>query len=235
MKITNEGIAVIETDTRHISKWVEQHKRLDIQEGQIRRWLKNVPVGGVCVDVGAFIGDTALTMAKHVGPDGVVLAIDPNPEAYECLKYNMEHNEIMSLNTVTFNHAVGPVSGEPCTLMKDTNAGASWLSRHGSGGINTIPLDDTVRGILHEDEGKVSFIKIDVEGWEVEVLESAKEILARDKPDLLIEVNHGALERQGATMKDITDILTGYGYRWQITDPSIKPTDPQFDIFCTTK
>lgn len=232
MKITNEGIAVIETDTRHISKWVEQHKRLDIQEGQIRPWLKNVPEGGVCIDVGAFIGDTALTMAKHVGYDGVVIAIEPNPEAYECLKYNMEHSEVMSINTLTVNKAIGPAEGEPATLMKDTNAGASWLSRHGSGGLYTMPLDKIAESLV---KGRIHFIKIDVEGWEVEVLKSAQEILARDKPDLLIEVNHGALERQGATMKDITDILLAHGYGWQITDASIKYTDPQFDIFCTTK
>lgn len=234
MKITKEGIAVIETDTRHISKWVEEHKRLDIQEGQIAPWLRNVPQDGVCIDVGAFIGDTTLTMAKHVGPNGVVLAIEPNPEAYECLKYNMEHSEIMSLNTITVNKAIGPVEGEPATLHKDTNAGASWLSRHGSGGIYTKPLDEIIAGEFHEHEN-IDFIKIDVEGWEVEVLESAQHILLTHKPDLLIEINHGALERQGATMKDIIRILTIHGYRWQITDASIKETDPQFDIFCSTK
>lgn len=233
MKITKEGIAVIETDTRHISKWVEEHKRLDIQEGQIAPWLCNVPQNGVCIDVGAFIGDTTLTMAKHVGPNGVVLAIEPNPEAYECLKYNMEHSEIMSLNTITVNKAIGPVEGEPATLHKDTNAGASWLSRHGSGGIYTMPLDKIVEA--HSIAVPVHFIKIDVEGWEVEVLESAQHILLTHKPDLLIEINHDALERQGATMKDITNILAFHGYRWQITDASIKETDPQFDIFCSTK
>ena len=232
MKITKEGIAVIETDSRHISKWVADLGRLDIQEGQILPWLKNVPVGGVCIDVGAFIGDTALTMAKHVGPDGVVLAIEPNPEAYECLKYNMEHSEVMSLNTFTINKAVGPAEGEPATLMKDDNAGASWLSRHGSGGIYTDTLDNMIR---HCAFASVSFIKIDVEGWEVEVLKSAQRILATHKPDLLIEVNHNALARQGAQMIDILDILRPLGYRYEITDPSIKPEDPQYDIFCTTK
>lgn len=231
MKITKQGIAVIETDTRHISKWVEEHGRLDIQEGQILPWLHHVPVGGVCIDVGAFIGDTALTMAKHVGPDGIVIAIEPNPEAFDCLKYNMEHDPMMSLNTLVVNAAIGPVEGEPATLMKDTNAGASWLSRHGSGGLFTKRLDD----ITNEIVDVVDFIKIDVEGWEIEVLNAAAVILDRDHPDLLIEINRGALERQGFTPTDVYDILARYGYQWEITDPSIKLGDPQFDIFCTTK
>ena len=229
MKITKEGIAVIETASRHISKWVEDLGRLDIQEGQILPWLKNVPVGGICIDVGAFIGDTALTMAKHVGTDGVVLAIEPNPEAYECLKYNMEHSEVMSLNTFTINKAVGPAEGEPATLMKDDNAGASWLSRHGSGGIYTDTLDNMIR---HCAFASVSFIKIDVEGWEVEVLKSAQKILATHKPDLLIEVNHGALARQGAKIADIENFLIAHGYGYQITDPNLNYNEPQFDIFC---
>lgn len=235
MKITNEGIAVIETDSRHISKWVEEHKRLDIQEGQILPWLKNVPVGGVCIDVGAFIGDTALTMAKHVGENGIIIAIEPNPEAFECLNYNMEHSDVMSKNTITFNHAVGSATGKPVTLIKDDNAGASWLSRFGSGGISTKALDHIALDILSQENKKVSFIKIDVEGWEVEVLRSAKNILLKDKPDLLIEVNHGALARQGMELIDIIDLLIDHEYQWVITDPSIIYSDPQFDIFCTAK
>lgn len=231
MKITNEGIAVIETDSRHISKWVADLGRLDIQEGQILPWLKNVPVGGVCIDVGAFIGDTALTMAKHVGPDGMVLAIEPNPEAYECLKYNVEHCSTMSLNTIAINKAIGPAEGEPATLMKDANAGASWLSRLGSGGIFTSPLDQIALTAFQ----KIDFIKIDVEGWEVEVLKSAKAILATHKPDLLIEVNHGALARQGAKFSDMENILLAHGYSYEITDPNLNHNEPQYDIFCTTK
>ena len=236
MKITPAGIAVIETDTRHISKWVEDQGRLDIQEAQIKPWLKNVPENeqGVCIDVGAFIGDTALTMSKHVGPAGFVLAIEPNPEAFACLKYNAAHNDWLCLNTHPVNVAIGPVPGEPTTLMKDTNAGASWLSRHGSGGLFTQPLDTVYDNFAHPGE-QVHFIKIDVEGWEVEVLNSAVGILTRDKPDLLIEINHGALARQGYCMADVVAILKRYGYRIQITDPSLTQDSPQFDIYCTTK
>jgi len=235
MKLTSHGIAVIETDS-HISQWVESQGRLDIQEGQILPWLKNVKVGGVCIDIGAFIGDTALTMSKHVGPMGVVLAVEPNPHAFACLEYNIQHNLELNLSAIAMNYAVGTDADSLATveLIADTNAGASYLARTENTGseIKVRSIDWICWFILNNDE-PLSFIKIDVEGWEVKALLSAENTLTNHKPDLLIEINHGALARQGNVMADVTDILHRHGYTWEITDKSLTSDSPQFDIFAT--
>lgn len=235
MKITPHGIAVIETDS-HISHWVEAQGRLDIQEGQILPWLKNVKIGGVCLDVGAFIGDTALTMSKHVGPMGIVIAVEPNPLAFDCLQYNTKHNCHLARNAIPQNFAVGTDADSLTTveIVTDINAGASYLAHTESAGSSIeVKSIDWICWFLLDNDGPLSFIKIDVEGWEVKALLSAQGTLAHQKPDLLIEINHGALARQGNSMTDVTEILLRHGYTWEITDKSLTFNSPQFDIFAT--
>ena len=71
MKITKEGIAILENDT-HISKWVEESGKLDHDQNDIPLILKYINEGDTVVDCGAFIGDHTIAYLnrRSVNPEG---------------------------------------------------------------------------------------------------------------------------------------------------------------------
>lgn len=165
----------------------------------------------VVLDVGAFIGDTALIFGEHVAR---VLAFEPQTDAFRCLCIN-------SKNSINFNLAVGDGTKVVCgTDMLGGNAGTRRVIADSSG-AQSMPLDWL--GL-----GRVDFIKIDVEGFEVAVLNGARNTITRCKPNMLIEVYPEMLERQRYSRGDLEAALTELGYKWR---PVIgNESEPRWDI-----
>jgi hypothetical protein len=96
-------------------------------------------------------------------------------------------------------------------------------------GQGDIPMA-TIDGLGLVD---VDFIKIDCEGYEVRALHGAFQTLRMYHPVLLIEVNEGALSRQGVKPSDIFDILDDLGYVSVNIHKGQPMAGPQYDILCT--
>lgn len=127
------------------------------------------PAGGVFVDVGANVGTYAMPLARHVGADGRVIAIEPHPVTHGRLAFNRLASGFAQVSLVVA--AAGPADGE---LMIETDVGNLGASHVVSGAVRgaaiKVPsrrlqriLDDA--GITHVDA-----LKIDVEGYEDRVL-----------------------------------------------------------------
>jgi FkbM family methyltransferase len=215
MKITRENIAILEHDT-HISRWVEESGRLDHDRYALPIILEHIQPGYTVVDAGAFIGDHTLAYYNAVGKNGVVYAFEPNPAAFECLQYNCASVEL-------FNCGLSNCAEEVSYSVND-NAGASRISHQqneSSFDIKTITLDSLNLTAL-------DFFKIDVEGYEVNALEGAKETISKYRPVFWIEINVGALAQQGKTAKDIEDFISQFNY--EIT--AFPEVGEQYDILC---
>lgn len=215
MKILPNGIAVIDGDT-HISKWVEQTGRLDHDQNVLPLLTKHIPKGGTVVDIGAFIGDHTLHYANCVGITGSVVALEPNPVAFACLAHNMSaHKQVTCLNVGASDssHTIG--------IEADANAGATYANAEGA--IPCLPLDSLYLAACH-------FIKMDCEGYEVRALHGAFHTILMHKPVLLIEVNEGALARQGKRPADIFEILDECGYQYRNIYPNTPMEGDQYDI-----
>lgn len=129
---------------------------------------------GVWIDVGAHVGNHTIYFSKHCGADEV-WAYEPTKETFAVLEENVKNN---CKNTVRlFNCAVGSKVGF-CKIKKNDQSGENHIV-YGSGKIPVVVLGDIV--------AKVALIKIDVEGFEFEVLKGALPIIERDKPELFIE------------------------------------------------
>jgi FkbM family methyltransferase len=215
MKILPNGIAVIEGDT-HISKWVEDHGCLDHDAYALPIILEHIKEGDWVVDAGAFIGDHTIAYIRAVGSSGKVIAFEPNPVAYECLVHNCP-------DATAFNVGLGD-KREELKLAIDNNAGASHIGGDGQA-IKVITLDSM-------PFKRLDFIKMDVEGFELMALNGARKTIETHKPTMWIEINAGALGRQGATPEPIFEMLKEIGY--EIT---LYPEDggPQYDILCIAK
>lgn len=85
MKITPFGVAVQEYDT-HLSRWIEEHGRLDIAEGFIQQFRQYIPEGGVVVDAGACSSCGVVTEdISPLGPEGVIICEEcAEPPRYRC-------------------------------------------------------------------------------------------------------------------------------------------------------
>ena len=88
MKLTKEGIAVIEGDN-YLSADIIAQGRLDVARESLLQYQQHIPVGGVVVDVGACLGDFTATFSEFVGSTGRVWAFEPNAPVFDCLMHNM--------------------------------------------------------------------------------------------------------------------------------------------------
>lgn len=221
VKILPCGVAVIEGDT-HISKWVEDAGSISIADAYLQQFSSLIRPGSSVVDAGAMIGDHTSFYAKH---QCSVFAFEPNQHAFECLEYNTRSFG----NVACFNCALSDCE-EEIEIDVLENAGASYLRRDNGCGakVKTFRLD------CFEIEN-VSFIKIDVEGFEQFVLAGGKKTIEDSRPFMLIEVNSGALERAGSSRFELIRMIDLMGYDWRITDQRIKPEDPQYDVICTPR
>jgi len=213
MKILSNGIAVIEGDT-HISAWVASEGRLDHDQYSLPIILEHIKEGDWVVDGGAFIGDHTIAYLKSVGDSGRVFAFEPNLEAFECLEHNCN-------SAVCYPYGLGSIR-EKKNFFKNKNVGASSVSDIGGDEIVVTSLDSY-------DLPRLDFLKLDVEGYELKALQGAEETIATHRPKMWIEINRGALGRQGASGKDIFAFLTDYDYD---IEPYPEEGGDQYDILC---
>jgi FkbM family methyltransferase len=147
------------------------------------------------LDVGANIGMTALAFSQ-ICPRGQIAAIEPLPRTFRLLQRNVAESGARNLKTLNF--ALGSSTGTVLMQGHPSNFACSFVADH-----YTIPAGDhfayevTVKR-LDETFSELSldrldFMKVDVEGFELEVFAGAKEILNSYKPIVFLEMNHWCL------------------------------------------
>jgi FkbM family methyltransferase len=163
--------------------------------------------GDVVLDVGAHIGSFTLKAAKEVGPGGRVVSFEPSSENFRLLTLNVNSNDYS--NTKLFNVAVGSAPGTAKLNLGNRKGTNSLLSDAGVDkvGIEEVPIR-TLDSIADELKlTKVSFVKIDVEGFELEVLKGGRNILASSHPSIAMETHDF-----GPSEEEIGNFLRTFGY-----------------------
>jgi FkbM family methyltransferase len=201
-------------------KWIGKSFHLygEALEHEIDLIKQFVKKGDVALDLGANMGAITIPLAQAVGETGRVYAFEPQEYLYYVLCGNIALNCLY--HTTAFQRPFWSSSGHllycPSPLLRD-DKGVSLYDAKGFhyGGIylteesrfehenklETIALDD-----MNLD--RVDFMKIDVEGAEVEVLKGAEKILERDRPIMFIET-------MPLTAPKITQVLRDYGYAYR--------------------
>lgn len=218
LEVTNRGIWILSNDT-HISKWVQQAQRLDFDTPTLERHLKFIRPGDTVVDAGANVGDNCIAYARATAgvATGQVLAFEPNPLAFECLRRNMSGHSHVQCEKLGLSD-----KHDRMDIVIGPNAGAAHLSgssAHGS--IEVAPLDQW-------NLPRLAFFKIDIEGMELRALRGAENTIMRCRPVMYIEINRGALIRAGTSPEEVRAWLIDHGYKIEGWDAS----SPQYDIYC---
>jgi FkbM family methyltransferase len=164
-----------------------------------------VKAGMTVIDVGADKGYNTLLAAKRVGAQGTVHAFEPKASARAQIERNLHingyHNVII--------HDVGLFDEEKYLTFEGSRL--ADVSSPGDGGVHCVPFDTFA---LQHPFGRLGFVKIDVEGAELNVLKGMQRALARDKPDLLVEVHPDQMRSFGFSVGDLIRFLSDTGYRW---------------------
>jgi FkbM family methyltransferase len=180
-------------------------------ETEVSLFLKSLlSPGDACIDVGANIGIHTVRMARLVGPDGLVVAVEADAGVSSRLEANVHLNDLR--NVTILNAAASAVSGQEVsfypTAERDRNKGRGSVLPHkylspSATSVPTVSLDDVA-------DRQVRLVKIDVEGYEGSVISGATHLIERDRPAIIFEHN-AMLESTGGIAP--VDFLPNLGYR----------------------
>lgn len=177
------------------------------------KYNKYVPLGegDVVFDFGAYHGTYALYASKKIGRSGLVYAFEPDSRNYSVLKENLERNNIK--NVIPIKEAVSGAKGN--VYFSDNGAVDSAIGPRGG---KTVVKTNTIEGFYEELElRKLNFVKMDVEGEEVNAVKSSIRFLSTKKPALAIASYHFLENTSIQTYKLLEPILQD-AYKKVVTD-----------------
>jgi FkbM family methyltransferase len=157
------------------------------EQAQLLAHRDLIPIGGTILDVGSNIGNHAIFYALHTFAR-YIYVFEPNIVAREILSRNIAANPDRrgDIRTDHAHFAIGAGTHKVrAAATPQNNLGATSFETwdgSGAGGVDCRPLDQL--SFL----GPISFLKIDVEGMELDVLLGAAELIARHRPSIAIEV-----------------------------------------------
>lgn len=152
----------------------------------------DIKPGDTVIDAGANIGGFTIQAAQKTGPRGMVYAIEPDEQNIETLKRNIEHNKLHNIVIVpqaiwsercTKEFHISNRPGEHTLLNYDNDL----FSEGRTINIQCDTLDNIIKNF---DIERVNYLKMDIEGAEIEALKGAKNLLSNFSPNLLIEALH---------------------------------------------
>lgn len=151
-----------------------------------------------------------------MGPTGKVIAFEPSPRELTRLKLNLVLNQSknVQIEPMALGSEIGTKEMFIC-MGKDTGCN-SLRPPKVSDPIKSTPIQiTTLNAYLQEHPiPKVNFIKLDVEGGELDLLKGADQLLKEHRPLLLCEVYDNRSEPWGYKCVDVYDLLQTYCYHW---------------------
>lgn len=188
----------------------------DLYERNSVRYLKKmVKEGAICIDGGANSGFYSLTFARLAGEKGQVHAFEPVSINFDRFKKNASLNRFPQL---TLNQ-VG-LSDEAKSMeihFGGNNLGTASLYTQDKGKTETIPLRTLDSYCEEKGIEQIDFLKIDVEGAELECLKGAQEVIRRSPNLVLImEIMDANCQRAGYSAEELFQFVTDLGFRGYI-------------------
>jgi FkbM family methyltransferase len=179
----------------------------DVGESEIGYFCKRFcKTDFIVLDVGANIGTTTLFFAKFFNK-GLVYSYEPSSEIRKYLKENVHLNGFPNVVIEPFALSKSPDKGYIKVDMI-YNPGSGHVSKDRRGEA----IDITTIDINHQRKKRIDLIKIDVEGYEMNVLLGGKKRINEYKPIMIIEINNETLNNYKYNVSDIFNLLNDWSY-----------------------
>lgn len=175
---------------------------------------KIIKPGMRILEIGANIGYYALIETTLAGKNGFLYAFEPSPFNFSLLKKNLEINNIK--NTELYQKAIGAKNTTSKFYVADKSNLSSFIKRfdmdmYKNGSI--IDMEMITLEKFLEDKEQIDFIRMDVEGYENEVLKGAQNILKINPPKhFFIEIHSELLHKKNNSAREIVNYLRNLGY-----------------------
>ena len=151
-----------------------------------------------CIDVGSHVGFWSKDFTKIFKH---VYAFDPISDVRDCYVKN-----ITTDNYTLYPYGVGSEEKNIKVSYYPEETGNTHASEEGN-------LDIQVKRLDSFDMNTIDYIKIDAEGYEIEVVKGAQKIIERDKPFIHIEAKKKVMVKQNITMNAIEELFKRINYK----------------------
>lgn len=181
--------------------------RINWAEPELRGLGEVVRPGDTVLDVGAALGMYTVPLSYLTGPTGRIYSVDPQPRNFFVVRLlrGLTGAKRGTIRRIAF----GPRPGESSIAVPIVFGLPIFGHGHIADGVQErgphrirytrTPVDTIDSWAQREGIDKVSFIKVDVEGFEPSVVEGARALIDRDRPSLLLEIEDRRLVRYGRT------------------------------------
>lgn len=179
----------------------------------------HLPSANIIVDIGSNFGAFSLKTARmfYERDEKIeVHAFEPNSIMVDRFIENVDLNPKLKPLIKIHNFGLGKAEGLFSLKVPSGNSGAARLIESSDSGIEVKRFDNWVDE--NNLNGKISFVKIDVEGWEMDVLLGAENSILGKKIPLYCEVTDKWLIERGYSEKQLLNKLLSYNYKILIDD-----------------
>ena len=183
-----------DTDT-DFDRWILDGEYQKHQRDTILKFINRT---GNAIDIGAHVGFWLKDMCNHFD---YVYAFEPIEEVRHCLSRN-----VTAMNYKTYSFGLGAKNDVINVNYNPTETGNTHASKDGNQTITIRKLDDM-------NLPKIDYIKVDTEGFEIEVLKGGENMIKEYKPFIHVEVKERILQKQGISSNDVEDYLTSINYK----------------------
>ena len=183
-----------DTDT-DFDRWILDGEYQKHQRDTILKFINRT---GNAIDIGAHVGFWLKDMCNHFN---YVYAFEPIEEVRQCLSRN-----VTAMNYKTYSFGLGAKNDVINVNYNPTETGNTHASKDGNQTITIRKLDDM-------NLPKIDYIKVDTEGFEIEVLKGGENMIKEYKPFVHVEVKERILQKQGISSNDVEDYLTSINYK----------------------
>ncbi len=193
---------------------------------------KFAPQGSVFIDMGANIGWHTLFAAQVVGPNGRVIAFEPDPKNVALLKKNLERNGVQ--NVLIDTRAVSDSTRKDMLFHSAVNFGdhivglaAGPTAEHStSRAISCIAFDEFIAE-QQINPANIHMIKMDIQGSEAKAFAGMHGFLKNHRPHIIMEYSPLHIRRVGSSVFELLAMMDKYSYKpfLMVDNPKLPPQE----------
>lgn len=200
----------------HAALWAYRHKTGQLVPTELATIAPWVAEGDTCVDVGAHGGAWLFPLSRMVGPGGAVIGFEALP--YYARVLGITRRLLGRTNASILNVAVTEDGSKVRMVWQDPSGalltGRTHIAGAGESGDSDVEIaGTTLDAACANVAGRISFLKIDIEGAELGALRGGINTLRKHRPIVLSEVVEQHLQRYGHSTPMLFDFFANLDYQ----------------------
>ena len=200
----------------HAAVWSLRHLRGKLTPPELGLFAPFIKEGDTCLDIGAHAGSWLFPLGRLVGPTGRVIGFEALP--YYARVLRMTKAIVGTSNVMVMNNAVTEGGASVRMIWQDPSGARLTGRTHIAGQGENTAVGVEVAGVTIDTvctpmPGRISFVKIDVEGAELGALRSGFATLRKHRPIVFSEVVEAHLNRYGHTAQMLFSFFEDMDYR----------------------